>query len=105
MAFVSSGLKKVLSLGFTDGGNLWVYSSSDPHATVEGANYFNGCAAGSYSTNSCGMAVGDIVIVRNFSTAGTSAMTMHAVSSISTSTSSPPTYHPILHATISVASS
>lgn len=105
MAYVSSGLKKVLDLGHVASGSLWVYSSSDPHGSVENANYFFGCAYGSASSNACGMQVGDIVIARNISTAGTSAVTVHAVSSISTSTSSPPTYHPILHATISAASS
>lgn len=102
MAFVSSGLKKVLDIGFASAGSLWVYSSSDAHATVEGANYFSGCAFGSYSTNTVGMVVGDIVIVRNTSTAGTSAVTVHAVSSLSSSTGQ---FHPSLHATISAASS
>ncbi|WP_085277794.1 hypothetical protein [Pseudogulbenkiania subflava] len=107
MSYNPSGLRKIADLGFASTGsaNVWVYSSSDAHATVEGANYFFGCAFGSASSNAVGMQIGDIVIVRNISTAGTSACTLHAVSSISTSTSSPPSYHPVLHATISAASS
>ena len=60
MAFVSSGLQKIGDLGFptTSGGSLWLYTSSDPHPTVEGANYLNGAGFGSKSTNAQGMRQG-----------------------------------------------
>lgn len=104
MAFVSSGLQKIADLGFptTSGGTLWLYTSTDPHLTVEGLNYFSGAGYGSKSTNAQGMRQGDIVIVKNFSTAGTSACTLHAVSSISTSSGA---FNSPIHATISAAGS
>lgn len=103
MAFVPSGLRKIADLGFasTAGGSLWSYSSSDPHGTVETGSYFSGGGYGSASTGCVGLQVGDIMIVRNISTAGTSAITLHAVSSLTTSTG----WHSAIHATISAASS
>lgn len=104
MAFKSTGLQKIADLGFpsTNGGSLWLYTSTDAHGVVEGANYFNGAGFGSRSTNAQGMLPGDIVIAKNVSTAGTSAVTLHAVSSISTSTGA---FNSPIHATVSAASS
>ena len=110
MAFVSSGLQKIADLGFpsTRGGSLWLYGSSDPHSTVEGAGYFAGCGFGSRgSSNAAGMLPGDVVIVKNVSTAGTSAATLHVVSSLSTGVWSGNflAFNSPIHATISAASS
>lgn len=103
MAYVSSGLRKIADLGFgsTQGASLWVYSSSDPHGTVEGVSYFQNAGYGSASTGCVGMLPGDLVICRNISSAGTSSVTVHAVSSLTTSTG----WHSSIHATISAASS
>lgn len=104
MAFVFSGLRKILDLGFAttaQGGSVWAYSSSDPHATVEGAGYFAGTGYGSPSSNSVGMRVGDLVVALSVSTAGSSAVTWHRVSSLSTSTG----FGSAINASVSVASS
>lgn len=103
MAFNLNGLKKILDLGFasTGGGSFWLYTSTDTHATCEAANYFSGAGFGSPSSNSVGMRVNDLVIVQNVSTAGSSACTLHSVSSLSSSTG----WHSAIHASISAASS
>lgn len=97
MAFISSGLNKISEFGFTPGGSVWAYVSSDAHGTVEGANYFSGCGFGSPTTNGVGMRQGDLVAVLNVSTAGSSGFTWSRVSSLSTSTG----FHSAIHATIS----
>lgn len=85
--------------------NLYLYQSSHFSSDITAANFFTGCAFGSASTNAIGMNVGDIVI--NCTTAG--FVSMHAVTSISTSTSASNTgmgcnLSP-LHATVSAATS
>ena len=99
MAFVSSGLQKILDTGIANGAGMYAYTSSDPHGTVEGADYFEGAGFGSHSTAAAGMKVGDLVAVLNVSTAGSSAFTWHRVDSLSTSTG----WHSSIHATISAA--
>lgn len=101
MAFVPANLKKILSLGFSGGGSLWTYTSSDSHGTVEANNYFTGCGFGSPGNNSVGMNIGDLVAVVCVATSGTSAVTWSRVTSISTSTG----WGGGLHASISAASS
>ena len=107
MAFVSSGLFKLVDLTgpSTRGGGLWSYTSSDPHATVEAQNYLAGAGFGSRSTAGVGMCPGDIVIVKNVSTAGTSGVTVHAVSGLSTGVWSGAflAFNSPVHASISVA--
>lgn len=82
-------------------GSVYRYESTHAHAAVEAANFFTGCGAGSPSSNAIGMRVGDLVIVVNQSTAGTSAISFHRVTSISTSTG----WGGALHATVSAGSS
>lgn len=91
---------KVVNL-FSGGGNIFTYESTHAHAAVEAANFFTGCGFGSHSKNALGMQVGDLVCAVNQSTAGTSAITWHRVSSLSTSTG----WHSSIHATVSAASS
>lgn len=102
MAYSSTNaVKKILNLGFTSGGSLWAYESTHSHAAVEAANFFTGCGYGSPGNASVGMLVGDLVAVICQATSGTSAVTWHRVTSISTSTG----WGGGLHATVSAASS
>lgn len=89
----------VVSL-FSSGGSIITYESTHAHAAVEAADFFTGCGFGSESGNCIGMRVGDLVCAINQSTAGTSAITWHRVSSLSTSTG----WHSPIHATVSAAS-
>ncbi|MCY1449220.1 hypothetical protein D9M71_659460 [compost metagenome] len=102
MAYSSSNpVKKILNLGFTSGGSLWAYESTHVHGVVEGANFFTGCGFGSPGNAAVGMAVGDLVAAVCVATSGTSAVTWHRVTSISTSTG----WGGGLHASVSVGSS
>lgn len=92
--------RKILDIGITSAGSLWCYSSSDSHAAVEAANYFTGCGYGSPG-NTVGMRVGDLVVAVCVATSGTSAITWHRVTSISTSTG----WGSLLHASVSIGSS
>lgn len=61
------------------GGNLWFYSSTNPVATVCGANFFT-------DGKKLGMQPGDVVIGNYFTSAGSSVVPfMHCVESVSTS--------------------
>ncbi|WP_084612633.1 hypothetical protein [Pseudogulbenkiania sp. MAI-1] len=98
----------ILALGFASGGSLFKYESTHTHADIEstaGGGFFKGCGFGSPSTGSgsfpAGMKVGDLLININRSTAGTSAITWHQVTSISTPTG----YGSLLNVAVSVASS
>lgn len=86
MAFSSSNLRKILDFGITSAGSLWAHQSTDVHAVVESASYFQGAGFGSPSSNAVGMRVGDLLANINVSTAGTSAITWHRVVSLTTST-------------------
>ncbi|AXM99081.1 hypothetical protein DVB73_18845 [Pseudomonas plecoglossicida] len=94
-------VKKILDLGFASGGSIWAYESTHAHATVEGANFFTGCGFGSPGNAAVGMRIGDLVAACCVATSGTSAVTWHRVTSISTSTG----WGSALHATVSVGSS
>lgn len=65
-------LDLIASGGIVGGANIWRYLSPDPHATVEGANYFA-------NAGKAGMKIHDIVIVVEASAGGT---TMHSVTNI-----------------------
>lgn len=93
--------RKILDIGITSAGSLWCYSSSDSHAVVEAAGYFAGCGYASPGANTVGMRVGDLVVAVCVATSGTSAITWHRVTSISTSTG----WGSLLNASISAASS
>lgn len=102
MAYSSTNpAKKILSLGFASGGSIYSYESTHAHAAVEAANFFTGCGFGSPGNNAVGMAVGDLLVAVNQSVSGTSAVTWHRVTSISTSTG----FGSGLHASVSVGSS
>ncbi len=102
MAYSSTNpVKKIAGTGFDAGGSIYTYESTHPHASVEAANFFTGCGYGSPGNNAVGMKVGDLVIAINQSVSGTSAITMHRVTSISTSTG----WGGGLHASVSVGSS
>jgi hypothetical protein len=102
MAYSSTNpVRKILNLGFTSGNNLWAYESTHTHAAIEAGNFFNGCGYGSPTNNSVGMQVGDLVVAINQSISGTSAITWHRVTAISSSTG----WGGGLHASVSVGSS
>lgn len=102
MAYSSTNpVRKVLNFGFTSGNNLWAYESTHAHSALESANFFNGCGYGSPTNNSVGMQVGDLVVAINQSTAGTSAISLHRVTAISSSTG----WGGGIHASVSVGSS
>lgn len=102
MAYSSlNPVKKILDLGIASGGSIYTYSSTHVHSVIEGANFFTGCGYGSPGDNCVGMAVGDLVAAVCVATSGTSAVTWHRVTSISTSTG----WGGGLHATVSAASS
>lgn len=102
MAYSSTNpAKKIAGTGFDGGGSLWAYESTHVHGVVEGANFFTGCGFGSPGSNAIGMRVGDLLIAVCQATSGTSALTMHRVTSISTSTG----WGGGLHASVSAASS
>jgi hypothetical protein len=101
MAYSSTNpARKLLDSGISAGGSVFIYESTHPHATVEGANFFAGCGKGSGSSAAIGMQVADLVIAVNQSTAGTSGITMHRVTSLSTSTG----WNSSIHASVSAHS-
>jgi len=102
MAYSSTNpARSILELAFVSGQAMHIYESTHAHAAIEAAGFFAGCRRGSPSSASIGMAVGDLVIAINQSTAGTSAITMHRVSSLSTSTG----FGSPINASVSVGSS
>lgn len=102
MAYSSTNpVKKIAGTGFDSGGSLYTYESTHIHSAVEAANFFAGCGFGSPGNNAVGMRVGDLVVAVCQATSGTSAVTWHRVTSISTSTG----WGGPLNATVSAASS
>lgn len=102
MAYSSTNpVRNILTFGLTDGQSLLLYSSTHAHAAVEAADFFTGCGVGSPSSAAVGMKVGDLLVNVAQSTAGTSALTWHRVTSLTTSTG----WGSAIHATVSVASS
>ena len=89
--------RKILDLGISAGGSIYVYESTHINTVVSGANFFTGCAAGSPSSNCIGMRVGDIVCAICVATSGTSSLSWHRCISVSTSTG----WGGGLHATVS----
>ncbi|MNJ55723.1 hypothetical protein D3C77_512350 [compost metagenome] len=89
MAYSSSSnpLRVAAAFGMTDAKQLFLYESTHAHAAIEStAGFFIGAGFGSPSTSCVGMKVGDLLVNINQSTAGTSAITWHRVSSLTTST-------------------
>jgi hypothetical protein len=102
MAYSSTNpARKVLDFGITNGLSFWAYESTHPHATIEGTDFFAGSGKGSPGNAAIGMQVGDLLVAINQSTAGTSAITWHRVTSVTTSTG----WGSLIDATVSAASS
>lgn len=102
MAYSSTNpARKIIDYGITGAGSVFAYESTHAHADVEVANFFAGCGFGSPSSAAIGMRVGDLVCAINQSTAGTSAITWHRVTSLTTSTG----WNSSIHASVSVGSS
>lgn len=93
--------KKIAGTGMDGGGSLWAYESTHVHSIIEGVGFFAGCGFGSPGNNAIGMRVGDLLIAVCQATSGTSAVTMHRVTAISSSTG----WGGGLHASVSAASS
>jgi hypothetical protein len=66
MAFTRNTLQCILSKTGPLGINIWVYDTVDTTDTIDTVDYFAGVSAG--ATNPLGMEVGDIVIVRIWTT-------------------------------------
>lgn len=80
MAFGASGLSLMLT-AVGGGPQIWYYSSTDAHATVEGAGYFAKMGFGTSSDSTTkGMRVGDIVFA--YKTSATVEVTVHVVTAI-----------------------
>ncbi|MFG0324727.1 hypothetical protein ACF8EF_20725 [Pseudomonas sp. zjy_15] len=103
MAYSSTNPARVAAaFGLTDGKQVFLYESTHAHAAIEStAGFFIGCGFGSPSASCVGMKVGDLLVNVNHSTAGSSAITWHRVTSLTTSTGFNSPITPIL----SVASS
>lgn len=102
MAYSSTNpARKILDFGFASGGSIFTYQSTHIHSDIEAASFFTGCGVGSPGNASVGMRVGDLLAACCVATSGTSAVTWHRVTSISTSTG----WGGGLHASVSVASS
>lgn len=103
MAYSSTNPARVAAaFGLTDAKQVFLYESTHAHAAIEStAGFFIGCGFGSPSASCVGMKVGDLLVNVNYSTAGSSAITWHRVTSLTTSTGFNSPITPIL----SVASS
>lgn len=66
MAFTRNTLQCILSKTGPLGINIWVYDTTDVTGDVDASGYFAGVGIG--ATNPLGMEVGDIVIVRIWTT-------------------------------------
>jgi hypothetical protein len=75
---LSTGVGGGMSPYRMQGGALWFYSSSDPHATVSTGNYFT-------DGQKLGMRVGDVVLGLYWTTQGSSVeIYMNAIKSVTT---------------------
>ncbi|ABE43259.1 hypothetical protein [Polaromonas sp. JS666] len=106
MAYSSSSnpARQIMSFDLSGGGGVFAYQSTHSHSEIEAPNFFTGAGRGSLSTahGACiGLRVGDLLVHASVSTAGSSAVTWHRVSSLSTSTG----FAGPISATVSVASS
>jgi len=90
MAYSSSSnpVRQAFTFGLTDARSLYIYESTHPHSVVESTSspFFVGCAAGSPGLANAGMHVGDLLCNICQATSGTSAITWHRVTSLTTST-------------------
>lgn len=89
--------RKIGDAGVTNGASLWLYTSTHSHGTVSGSNFFESVAG----YDGIGMKVGDILISACRTTTGSSAVTLHQVESLSTSTG----WHSSRDATVTAAAS
>jgi hypothetical protein len=72
MAYSSTNPVRTIDSGISDGMGLHIYRSTHAHAAVEGTGFFT-------DHKSWGLRLGDIVIAAAYSTAGSSAVTLHLV--------------------------
>lgn len=101
MAYSSTGnpVRVATVFGLTDAKQLFLYESTHAHAAIESTlGFFTGAGFGSPSPASVGMKVGDLLVNINQSTAGTSAITWHRVTSLTTSTGFGSAITPLLSA-------
>jgi hypothetical protein len=88
MAYSSTNSPRVaVAFGLTDGKQLFCYESTHAHGVIETTTgFFIGAAFGSPSSGNVGMKVGDLLMNVCVATSGTSAITIHRVTSLTTST-------------------
>ncbi len=73
MAYAATNPPAMIGQRIGGGGALWIYQSTDPHADVDGTDYFSNGSA-------LGMQVGDVVVVVD--TDGSYALSLHAVTGV-----------------------
>lgn len=90
MAYSSSAnpVRQAFTFGLTDARSLYIYESTHIHSVVEStsAPFFVGAGYGSPSPACSGMRIGDLLCNICQATSGTSAITWHRVTSLTTST-------------------
>lgn len=90
MAYSSSSnpVRAALTFGLTDARSMYIYESTHSHATVESTSvpFFLGAGYGSPGVANVGMKIGDLLVNICQATSGTSAITFHRVTSLTTST-------------------
>ena len=86
MAYSSTNPVYALTGGGLSGGTdvvtVWAYKSTHAHGDIIASEFFTGVAG----YGGVGMKAGDLLVNINHSTAGTSAVTWHPVTSVTTST-------------------
>jgi thiazole synthase ThiGH ThiG subunit len=100
MAYSSSSnpVRAALVFGLTDAKQMFIYESTHIHSVVESTSvpFFLGAGYGSPGVANAGMKVGDLLINICQATSGTSAITFHRVTSLTTSTGFSSLITPIL---------
>jgi hypothetical protein len=90
MAYSSSSnpLRQALVFGLTDARSLYIYESTHIHSVVESTStpFFVGTGYGSPGNAAMGLKIGDLLCNICQATSGTSAITWHRVTSLTTST-------------------
>jgi hypothetical protein len=69
--------RQILAFSFAGAGGIWLYESTDAHATVEGASYFS-------DGGKLGLRVGDLLCA--VKTSATVEVTWHRVNSVTAPT-------------------
>jgi hypothetical protein len=84
----SNPVRQAFTFGLTDARSLYVYESTHVHSVVESTStpFFVGAGYGSPGLANAGMKVGDLLCNICQATSGTSAITWHRVTGLTTST-------------------